>query len=344
MRHVDTFTRLLIQVAFFTAASSESFCQNNTQIRGFVDAGTVFRDGRFAFNLGEQDLFITSDLSDRFSFLGESVFKYNIDSETRFSVSIERVVLKYNYKGNHNALLGKHHTPINYWNDTYHHGRVFFPTISRPMIFSSVLFPLHTTGISLQGLNLGKLKFGYDFMIGNGIGSTDLWDNNNNKSVTLAMHIKPRTGMRLGMSYYHDVLSKGVDPHHGQVIHHNLTEQLVTASVANFGDKLELLVESTMMLTKGDSIPMQSALFTYAYAGYKITDKIIPYIRIDNLMYPDDHETEGSILETKQNTYYLAGLRYQINYLAVVKIEYQRQYTGSNLLGNAITTQFAIGF
>ncbi len=344
MAHAKKFAALLLLMVISITLSLEGFCQNNTQIRGFVDVGTVVRDGRLAFSLGEQDLFITSDLSDRFSFLGESVFKYDITATTRFAVSIERIVLKYNYKGNHNALIGKHHTPLNYWNDTYHHGRVFFPTITRPMIFSSVLFPLHTTGLSLQGLNLGKLKFGYDFMIGNGISSTDLWDDNKNKSITVAMHIKPRTGMRLGVSYYNDVLSRGTDHHTGQLIPGTIKEQLVTASVANFGEKVELLAESTLAITKSDSTAKQSALFSYVYAGYKLTDKIIPYVRVDNLLYPEEAPSEGSIMETKQNTSYLAGIRYQINYLAVIKLEYQHQYSGKNYLGNSLTTQIAIGF
>src|SRR5689334_9854225 len=109
----------------------------STQIRGFVDVYSRLQDNKVSFGLGEQDLFITSELNDRFSFLGESVFKFSIGSPTTFDVSIERVVLKYNFSGNHNLLIGKHHTPINYWNDTYHHGRVFFPTIDRPLLFGA---------------------------------------------------------------------------------------------------------------------------------------------------------------------------------------------------------------
>src|SRR5436190_23159760 len=80
----------------------------NTSIKGFVDARTTLEKGKLSFGLGEQDLFITSELSDRFSFLGESVFKYDANSATEFSVSIERIVLKYNIKANHIILFGKH--------------------------------------------------------------------------------------------------------------------------------------------------------------------------------------------------------------------------------------------
>ena len=335
-------------ICFSALFYPKTFAQNNTQIRGFVDVSAMYSNDKLSFGLGEQDLFITSDLNDRFSFLGETVFKFNPASETQFSVSIERIILKYNYKGNHNILIGKHHTPINYWNDTYHHGRVFFPTINRPLIFGSPLFPLHTTGLSFQGLNLGPLKFGYDLMVGNGIGSTDVLDLDKGKSVTAAVHIKPRDALRIGLSYYYDRIPGGIELHSHTggppSVSSRLDEQLVTLSVANFGEKFELLAESTLALTKSDSSGKQQGLFSYAYLGYKLSEKVIPYVRFDNLAY-HEHEHEQSGVESLGNTIaYLAGIRYQINYLATAKLEFQRQYTGKQPAVNVITTQFAIGF
>ena len=182
-----------------------------TQIRGFAEVLAAYQDAdkKVSFGLGEQDLFITSELTDRFSFLGESVFKFSASSPTQFDVSIERIVVKYNIKGNHNILVGKHHTPINYWNDTYHHGRVFFPTIYRPDLFADHFIPLHTTGISIQGHDLGKLKLGYDLMVGNGIGSAETSDNDKAKSLTAAVSIKPVEHLRIGISFYTDkIISK----------------------------------------------------------------------------------------------------------------------------------------
>ena len=338
----------ILPIVLLALSAVKTSAQNNTQIRGFVDVSATYSDDKVSFGLGEQDLFITSDLNDRFSFLGESVFKFDAESETQFSVSIERIILKYNYKGNHNILLGKHHTPINYWNDTYHHGRVFFPTIARPLIFTSELFPLHTTGLSFQGLNLGPLKFGYDLMVGNGIASTDVLDLDKGKSVTAAVHVKPRDGLRIGLSYYYDKIPGGIELHSHNggppSISSKLEEQLVTLSVANFGEKLELLAESTLALTKSDSSDRQQSLLSYAYLGYKLTEKVTPYVRVDHLTY-HDHDHEHSGVESVGNTLaYLIGLRYQINYLATAKLEFQNRRTGQLPSVNVITTQFAIGF
>jgi hypothetical protein len=318
---------------------------HNTQIRGFVDVNTSFQQDKGAFSLGEQDLFITSELSDRVSFLGESVFKYSATSPTLFDVSIERVIMKYNYAGNHNVLVGKHHTPVNYWNDTYHHGRVFFPTIYRPLMFSTGIVPLHTTGLSLQGLNLGRLKFGYDIMVGNGIGSNDVSDNNIYKSLTAAVHIKPIDGLRIGASYYRDIISSNsLSTHlHGGTVNNlsrSLQQQLFTGSIALFKNKIELLSEATMAVNHTDSTGTAQSAVMYAYAGYRIKDKFIPYVRFDWSEYD-----KNEIYFKKDNTTsYLIGIRYQINYLAVIKFEYE--HVDANLGGKVdkYTAQFAIGF
>ncbi|MDB5241687.1 MAG: hypothetical protein JWP57_2312, partial [Spirosoma sp.] len=129
-------TLVIVSTFALILCSIHQTAAQRTQIRGFVDALTYYQNDKLNFSFGEQDLFITSEINERLSFLGETVFKYSPNSPTLFDISIERVILKYNYAGNHSILIGKHHTPVNYWNDTYHHGRVFFPTIERPLVFS----------------------------------------------------------------------------------------------------------------------------------------------------------------------------------------------------------------
>ncbi|MGC4035507.1 MAG: hypothetical protein QM764_06060 [Chitinophagaceae bacterium] len=331
-------TKLLLLLIFTGYSFSVSFSQS-TQIRGFIDGLVTYEKGKASFGFGEQDLFITAELHDRISFLGESVFKYTPSSPTEFSVSIERVVIKYNIAGNHNLLIGKHHTPLNYWNDTYHHGRVFFPTIDRPLLFAANIIPLHTTGASLQGHDLGKLKFGYDFMVGNGLGAPEVSDNDKYKSITAAIHIKPVEYLRLGLSYYHDIISKGADVHEN-IVNWKVNQNLYTGSVSYFGKKFELLTEGTLAYNKTDTTGSRRTLASYLYAGYRVSKKITPYVRLDNLNYQ-----QGEIYYHKDNTTsIIGGLRYSINYLAVVKLEYQHQHTEMEGNIDRVTAQFAIGF
>lgn len=320
-------------------SSNSSFAQK-TNIRGFVDALVTQQNGKLSFGLGEQDLFITSELNDRISFLGESVFKFSTGSETHFDVSIERVVLKYNYLGNHNLLLGKHHTPINYWNYTYHHGRVFFPTIDRPLLFTANIIPLHTTGLSLQGQNLGSYRFGYDLLIGNGIGSSDLTDNDTRKSITAGVHINPSDGFTMGASYYNDVIAKGAKMHDGSTNPVKIKQNLYTGSIAYFGKKFELLTEGSVTFNRNDTTGAKETFAAYLYAGIRLKEKIVPYIRIDNV-----NSQSGELYYHHPDMIsFIAGLRYEINYLSTIKLEFAHanvQMTGKT---DKVTAQFAIGF
>ena len=161
------------------------------------------------FNIGEHDMFVTARISDRISFLSETVVGtaaghgHGHGSGTSFSASIERARIKFDYASNHSVIVGKMHTPVNYWNDTYHHGRLFFPTIDRPSSFGLAI-PIHTLGVRLQGQNLGELNLGYDVVLGNGLSSSDAGDDDLGKSVTAAVHVKPFDDSRFGITYYHD--------------------------------------------------------------------------------------------------------------------------------------------
>lgn len=340
------------------ATASSELCAQNTVIRGFADTYVAYKKNKASFGFDEQDLFITSEITDRLSFLGESVFKFapnglspsdddsiggtGHNEASEFAVSIERLILKYNIYGNNNVIIGKQHTPINYWNDTYHHGRVFFPTIERPLLFAADIIPLHTTGITFEGHDLGKLKFGYDLMIGNGLGSSSIEDNDKHKSVTAVAYIKPTDDLRIGASYYHDVISKGADVH-GKVMPLQVKQQLLTGSVAYFGKKFELLTEATGGFNHNDTTGVKNNFTTFAgylYAGYKIKESIIPYVRLDKLSYQT-----GEMYYTKNNTTAaLIGIRYQFSYLAVVKLEYQHIRSEKDGGQNRLVMQIAVGF
>jgi hypothetical protein len=285
-------------------------------------------------------LFITSELSDRISFLGESVFKYSSSSSTLFNVSVERVVVKYNFHGNHNLIVGKVHTPINYWNYTYHHGRVFFPTIERPSLFAAEIIPLHTTGIGLQGQNLGKLKFGYDVFVGNGLGSSEISDNDKRKSVTLGMNIKPTDGLTLGASYYNDEIAEGAVMHDGSINPYDVKQHLASASIAYFGKRFELLAEGTAAFNHTDTTGSKTTTAGYIYAGFRLKDKVVPYVRYDNI-----HYEEGEVFFHHNDMHAIVGgLRYEYNYLTVVKLEYQHAESDHGGKTDKFTAQLAIGF
>jgi hypothetical protein len=206
-------------------------------------------------------------------------------------------------------------------------------------MFGDHFLPLHTTGISLQGHDLGDIKFGYDLMVGNGIGSGEVSDNDNAKSVTAAVHIKPFENLRVGASLYIDHISQGAkDAHATDTVPADVDQLLFTGSVAYFGKRFEFLAEGTLAQNHTDSTGTKQSFAGYSYAGVRLK-QFIPYIRFDYSQVP-----MGELFfHHDEKTTFTGGIRYEINYLTVIKLEYGHT---ENDAGKAdmITAQLAIGF
>lgn len=353
------FVKRCILLLFICSSQYSNAQKPVTQFNGFGHLEFSFIQAekpKAYFSLGEHDFFVTSQLKKRISFLGEYVFRFNGKSPSSFLPSIERSLLKFNYKGNHNLIVGKIHTPVNYWNDVYHHGRLFFPTIERPLAFSYII-PLHSLGLQMQGQNLGKYNFGYDLVVANGISSTDVFHDDTHMSITAAMHIKPSKSSRIGVSYYYDFLSEntpGAHSGHSTSYEHyagdpylgSLAFHLTSFSVAHFGNKFEILSESTYNITDTDSLGTANNFSSFLYAGYIIKDKYVPYVLFD---YIDIAQNDLFTHELGIYKFGL-GLKYEFNHLLNIKaqLEYQRNSHGNiehpqheNI---GFKVQFAYGF
>lgn len=294
------------------------------------------------FSIGEQDFFVNSKIGEKFSFLGESVIRPDLKSATLFSPSIERMQVKYDYFNNHSILVGKMHTPLNHWNDVYHHGRLFFPTVDRPIAFS-YLIPLHTTGIRLQGQNLGDIKFGYDIVSGNGISSTDFNNIGFNKSLLTSIHVKPFDYAKFQLAYYYDYIENnqsGVHSGHTSPAHQmqlqkykgNIRYQLISFSGVYFSNNFEFLNESVYNLSASDTLGSAENFSIFVYAGYRIKEKYIPYVCFDHIQVSNQDVHIGPM----QLNRLLLGMRYEINHQINLKMHLAATTTG-NHAGHAIS-------
>ena len=99
------------------------------------------------------------------------------------------------------------------------------------------------------------------------------------------MHLKPATNLRIGASFYHDVISKGAEVH-DKVINWDVTQNLVSASVAYFSKKLELLAEGTFGVNHTDTTGSPHTQASYLYAGYRVIEKLVPYVRLRQAALP----------------------------------------------------------
>jgi hypothetical protein len=209
------------------------------RIRGFGDItfhGDTGRGSTTSFTLGQLDLFVTSDISDKFRFLSEVVFESGAEAGppgNAFGVDLERYLLQYTPSEYFNLSVGRFHTAIGYYNTAYHHSTWFQTTTGRPFLFAfedeGGILPVHTVGASAAGrIPSGSLGLHYVAEVGNGRASRSLLDEpvqnavdeNNHKAFNLALFARPKAvnGLQFGFSAYRDVLNPSGLPRVGETI------------------------------------------------------------------------------------------------------------------------------
>lgn len=215
------------------------------RIRGFGDIsvhGSTQKGDNTSFSLGQLDLFVTSDVSDKFKFLSEIVFEAgptniygNVTGEPNsFGVDVERYLLQYSHNDYFNVSAGRFHTAIGYYNTAYHHSSWLQTTTGRPFLFDfedhGGILPIHTVGVSVTGeVPSGSLGLHYAAELGNGRASrTPLvqepvqneYDDENRKAFNLALFARPESvrGLQTGFSFYRYVMEPLNQPRIGESI------------------------------------------------------------------------------------------------------------------------------
>ena len=204
----------------------ESMDLNRTllRIRGYSDVnlhGSTLKGdpaSTTAFSLGQVNLFVTSDVSDKFKFLSEVVFEAGGDNV--FGVDIERMLLTYSFNDYFNVSVGRYHTAIGYYNTAYHHSTWFQTATGRPFLFAfedqGGILPIHNVGASITGkVPSGSLGLHYVAEIGNGRAYRtseavqNTVDENTHKALNFAIFARPEAirGLQVGFSAYRDLLT-----------------------------------------------------------------------------------------------------------------------------------------
>ena len=208
------------------------------RIRGFGDVnfhGDNYhplggQGDKTAFTLGQLNLFVTSDISDKFKFLGEIVFEAGPDNiygvqrgtENAFGVDVERYLLTYSQSEYFNLSAGRYHTAIGYYNTAYHHSTWLQTTTGRPLLFEfedkGGILPIHNVGVEAYGsIPSGSLGLHYVAEVGNGRESRapiaeepvqNIVDDSNHKAVNFELFARPTKvpGLQVGFSAYRDQL------------------------------------------------------------------------------------------------------------------------------------------
>jgi hypothetical protein len=322
-----------------------TFGEQLLTIRGFGNVNARYKDsnpsekfegGNNFFSLGEFDLFMTSKLSNRISFLNETVFEFDRgeDSEERtepIEIDIERLLIHYDINNLLKIEVGKFFLPIGYWIPTYNHGVWFYTTMDRPDIVNfqdkGGPIPTHDTGIKVSGTALLEgfdLNYACAITNGRGVNTTqrqNFDDINDKKAVSFQIDVQPHIveGLRLGPSVYYDVIPEDEDnPKRGNEIREIIYGGHIIYTIKN----IELLSEVFEINHDEFSGGVFNTFGGYAQFAYTI-DKFKPYYRYDYIDYSNDdpfyRNSEFDFLDTKKHT---IGLRYELSHFNALKLEY----------------------
>lgn len=223
-------------------------------IRGFGDVGFYGGNQKgqtSSFSIGQTNLFITSNLSERIRFLTEMVFE--VHEKNAFQVDLERVLLEGSLSDYFKLAGGRYHTAIGYYNTAYHHSTWFQTATERPYIFEyedeGGILPIHMVGAQASGLiPSGKMGLHYIIEAGNGRTSNptvepvqNYVDENGHKAVNVAIFARPDAipGLQAGFSLYRDALSVPNSP--------RVNETIIDAYAVLFRPRFEWLNEALMI-------------------------------------------------------------------------------------------------
>ncbi len=335
----------------------------SVKLRLLGDAGyhvTDLKGDTNTFYVGSLDMLMTGNISDRTSVLGEVLFTSGADNS--FSPDVERLLLNYKYNDHFAFGVGRYHTSIGYYNPTYHRGAWFETAIGRPFMYAfddnGGSFPLQEIGVTTNGkIPSGFLGLQYVAEIGNGRNhaadsepAQNRQDINNGKSFNFALSSHPSeiSGLDMGFSVYHDVISSEGVPH---------SEMISTVHVVYSTSKYELLNEAALIRHVGNDIGGPGtfntpAFYTELSRGF---GKYRPYFRYQyinaGVTEPVYGENIGGAVIGRRNGPSL-GVRFDFTDHAAWKLQYDYlTRRGSDDLsdrtvrsGNGLATEFSFAF
>lgn len=336
------------------------FSKTLLRIRGFGDInfhGDTLKGDTTSFTLGQLNLFVTSDMSEKFKFLSEIVFEAGPDNiygrprgeANSFGVDVERMLVQYSYNDYFNLSAGRYHTAIGYYNTAYHHSTWFQTATGRPFLFSfedqGGILPIHTVGVSASGLiPSGALGLHYVAEVGNGRESRNpiaeepvqnIVDDQNHKAFNLALFARPEAvrGLQAGFSVYRNVLTPAEAPRVGQTI--------LAGHVVYIRSNFEWLNEA---LVVRDAPLGQSHIFQTPGFYTQISKRFGSYRPYFRYQYVNGSDNEPIFPDVGRRQGPSAGIRYDASESVALKLQYDYTTIRNQEAINALALQVGFTF
>jgi len=306
-----------------------------THLAGFGDfnfAATDQPGTKSGFDEGQFVLHFNSALSSKVSFFGELSLTARRDAgigspaPPGFNVEVERSIIRFEQNDYFKVSFGRYHTPINYWNMTFHHGQWLQTTASRPEMvqFGGSFLPIHFVGALVEGaIPAGGLNLNYNFGVGNGRSSVisrsgDWGDVNNNRAWLATVFTRPDHpyGLQVGASVYRDLITP-IDAL-------PVREWIQSAHIVWTKENPEIIAEFSNVAHQQVSTGLQSnSQAWYVQTAYRLPwfEKLWkPYYRFEYIHIPGSDQLFRLVPSLAGST---VGVRYDISSFAALKLEYR---------------------
>ncbi len=329
--------------------------------RGFFDfnfdAGSVAQQLQYplgipaksTFRAGEFDLFMTSQLSEKLSFVSELVLA--TDPGNSFGLDIERFQLTYRPTKYFEVSAGRFHTAIGYYNTAFHHGNWFSTATGRPFMYyfedAGGVLPVHEVGVTTTGyIPSGKFNLHWIAEVGNGsseFGTASFGDgvenfasDRNRKDINFAAYIKPEwlSGLQIGGSF----LAGDLIPASGLPA---VNQTISSAYAVLINPKWEFMNEAVLLhhqITDGGR--SYNSPLGYTQLAYHI-NKYRPYFRFQEVNIPNNDPVTSFKGRYEGPS---VGVRVDFFDYAAFKLQYNRVFLRDAAAQNGFEAQIAFTF
>lgn len=312
-----------------------------------VDSNSGFSEGQFVLHFG-------SVLAPKLTFFGEVSLTARASS---FNAVVERAIIKYDFGDAAKLSFGRYHTPINWWNNAYHHGQWLQTTISRPEMtkFGGRFVPVHFVGGLLEGVNpAGGMNLSYKAGVGNGRGNDpsqagDAGDSNNNRAWLLTADLRPDAlyEMEVGAAFYNDKITFAET---ATTPKSEYLEKIVSAHFVWHSETPEVIAEWTRSSHEAETGPRRwDNDAWYVLVAYRLPgsfERWKPYVRYEDVDIDEGDPTDGRLRLLSAGSPFgpdhdpvyggladreeaILGLRWDFTDTLAVKGEYRRTTTGT---------------
>jgi hypothetical protein len=331
------------------------------QLRGFGSMQFDLKDTQTAttgdttngFSVGFLDLYITSQISKKMSFINETLWQFTGGGQSQLSV--KRVLLKYEFEDWFALSAGRGHTALGYWNERYFHAIWLLTTVDRPLIFkfggNGGVLPLHYLGLEASGdIQTSFGQFHYLFDVSNGRGKTpgdvqELGDANDSKMYAFQFTFEPSAidGFGFGANVLTDTIPTNLAAGRAQEI----DETIAGAHLFYTADPFEFVTEWQVINHNG--ITTQTHNGGYVQFGFQLgdfvsfVDNIMPYYRYDWLRLDASDPFYATLSGIQDTDQHILGARYDIVPYAALKVEYSNLKRGVTKI-NSLVAQLSFAF